>query len=98
MWYSIGIFVFTVLVGAVMLTSGKFSNKQKRLEEFLQVKIAEKKAERLEQNIREKQEADYQRRLADANEAEAKADAEAAKAKGKVEANYNPSIQDDARA
>ena len=54
LYYSIAIFVFTVIVGAVMLTSGKFANKKKRFHEFLMDKIAEKKARELEDSLRKK--------------------------------------------
>ena len=43
MWYSVGIFCFTVFVGACLLVSGKFANKKKRLYTFITDKIAEEK-------------------------------------------------------
>ena len=66
MYYSIGIFVYTVLVGAVLLFSGKYANKKKRHHEFLTDKIAEKKASRLEDELRDKQAAEYAERVAQA--------------------------------
>ena len=66
MYYSIGIFVYTILVGAVLLTSGKYANKKKRHYEFLNDKIAEKKAQRLEDELREKQQLEYADRVAQA--------------------------------
>ena len=64
MYYSIAIFVFTVLVGAVMLISGRGANKKKRHHEFLVDKISEKKAARLEAETRVKQEQEYAARVA----------------------------------
>ena len=43
-WYSLGAFGFTIIVGIILLISGKFANKKKRLYEFLNTKISEKKA------------------------------------------------------
>ena len=91
MYYSIGIFAFTIIVGACMLTSGKFANKKKRLYEFLQEKISEKKAEKMELEMREKQEAEYKRKVKLAAEKEA---AEAAAANTQVQPG-NFTIQDD---
>ena len=43
MWYSVAIFGFTVFVGIILLISGKFANKKKRLHTFISDKIAEEK-------------------------------------------------------
>ena len=64
MWYSIAIFVYTVFVGGVMLISGKHANKKKRHHEFLMDKISEKKSARLEDELRDKQAAEYAERVA----------------------------------
>ena len=81
MWYSIGIFVFTILVGACMLTSGKYANRKKRLHEFLIDKISEKKSKAVEEEMRKKQEEEYAARIAAA--AAIKDD------------SFNPGIQDE---
>ena len=83
MWYSVGIFLYTVLVGAVLLVSGKKANKIKRHHEFLIDKISEKKAQRLEDDLREKQQKEYGERVA----------AAAAKEEEKEKMNYG--IQND---
>ena len=44
MWYSVAIFIFTICVGAVLLVSGKYANKKKRLHTFITDKIAEEKS------------------------------------------------------
>ena len=64
MYYSIAIFLFTVITGAVMLCSGKSANRKKREHEFLVDKISEKKAARLELETRTKQEEEYAQRVA----------------------------------
>ena len=62
MYYSFAIFGFTIFVGAIMLTSGKYANKKKRQYEYLRDVIALKKSERLERELKDQQEADYQMR------------------------------------
>ena len=64
MWYSVCIFIFTILVGAGLLTSGKYANKKKRYHDYLQDKISELKAEKLEADIRKKQEDEFAKRNA----------------------------------
>ena len=66
MWYSIAIFAYTIFVGIILLFSGKYANKKKRHYEFLVDKISEKKSARLEDEMREKQAADYSERVAKA--------------------------------
>ena len=66
MYYSFAIFIYTVCVGICMLISGKFANKKKRLVEFLNDRIAEKKALRLEDENRKKQEEEYLAQVAKA--------------------------------
>ena len=66
MWYSIAVFAYTIVVGGCMLLSGKYANKKKRHHDFLQDKIAEKKALRLEDELRDKQAAEYAERVAQA--------------------------------
>ena len=74
MYYSFGIFVYTIFVGACMLTSGKFANKKKRLHEFLTDKLAEKKALRLEDELRKKQDEEYAAKVGKVQAAEQEAD------------------------
>ena len=66
MYYSFGIFGFTVITGIIMLISGKFANRKKRQHEFLSDKLAEKKALRLEDENRKKQEDEYLAQVAKA--------------------------------
>ena len=66
MYYSFAIFIYTVCVGICMLISGKFANKKKRMVEFLKDRIAEKKAIRLEDENRKKQEEEYLAQVAKA--------------------------------
>ena len=66
MYYSIAIFLFTIIVGGVMLCSGRGANRKKREHEFLIDKISEKKAARLEAETRTKQEEEYAHRVAQA--------------------------------
>ena len=74
MYYSIAIFVFTVLVGAYLLTSGKYANKKKRMHTFLMDKIAELKAKELEEKLKKEQAEEYAKKIgAEAAEAEAAA-------------------------
>ena len=47
-----------------MLVSGKYANKKKRHHEFLVDKISEKKSARLEDELRDKQAAEYAERVA----------------------------------
>ena len=79
MYYSIAIFLFTIIVGGVMLCSGRGANRKKRHHEFLVDKISEKKAARLEAETRTKQEAEYAARVA--------------KAAAKEEEKFNTGIQ-----
>ena len=74
MYYSFGIFVYTIFVGGCMLTSGKFANKKKRLHEFLTDKLAEKKALRLEDELRKKQDEEYAAKVGKVQAAEQEAD------------------------
>ena len=64
MWYSIGIFTFTIIVGACLLTSGKFANKKKRRHNFLMDKIAELKAKELEEKLKKEQAEEYAKKIA----------------------------------
>lgn len=64
MYYSFGIFVYTIFVGVCMLISGKYANKQKRMHEFLTDRLAEKKALRLEDEMRKKQDEEYAAKVA----------------------------------
>ena len=64
MWYSIAIFFFTILVGAALLTSGKFANKKKRRHTFLMDKIAELKAKELEEKLKKEQAEEYAKKIA----------------------------------
>ena len=66
MYYSIAVFAFTIFVGIGMLISGKFANRKKRLVEFLSDRLAEKKALRLEEENRKKQEEEYLAQVAKA--------------------------------
>ena len=66
MYYSFVIFAFTVIVGICMLISGKFANRKKRMHEFLSDRLAEKKALRLEEENRKKQEEEYLAQVAKA--------------------------------
>ena len=66
MYYSFVIFGFTVIVGICMLISGKFANRKKRMHEFLSDRLAEKKALRLEEENRKKQEEEYLAQVAKA--------------------------------
>ena len=71
-WYSIAVFVFTLLVGAYLLTSGKFANKKKRFHTFLMDKIAELKAKELEEKLKKEQAEEYAKKIGgDAAELEA---------------------------
>lgn len=51
----------------VLITSGHFANKKKHFAEFLKVRISDKKAKKEEELNRQKQEAEYQRKLAERN-------------------------------
>ena len=66
MYYSFVIFGFTVIVGICMLISGKFANRKKRMHEYLSDRLAEKKALRLEEENRKKQEEEYLAQVAKA--------------------------------
>ena len=66
MYYSFVVMAFTVTVGICMLISGKFANKKKRLHEYLSDRLAEKKALRLEDENRKKQEEEYLAQVAKA--------------------------------
>jgi amino acid permease len=55
MLYSICIFFFTLIVGAGLLTSGKFANKKKRLHNFLEETLAELKSKKLDEEEKAKQ-------------------------------------------
>ena len=67
-WYSVGIFVAAIIVGAGMLLSGKIANRIKRHHEHLVEIIAEKKAIQEEDKNRKKQDEEYQRKIAIAKE------------------------------
>ena len=86
MYYSFGIFGFTVFVGICMLISGKFANKKKRLHEYLTDRLSEKKALRLEDENRKKQEEEYLAQVAKA------------KAQKEKEAEMNYAINEGTRA
>merc|ERR1712083_2951 len=75
MWYSVAIFVFTILVGAGLLTSGKFANKQKRFHTYLTDKIAEQKAKALEEKLKKEQAAQYAAKMGEQIEEEPEAPA-----------------------
>ena len=62
-WYSVGIFVSALLFGIWLLLSGKKSNKLKRTFDFLQEKISEKKAAKLEEDERQRQAEEYEKRV-----------------------------------
>ena len=66
MYYSFVVMGFTVIVGIGMLISGKFANRKKRMVEYLQDRLAEKKALRLEDENRKKQEEEYLAQVAKA--------------------------------
>lgn len=53
MWYSIAIFIFTILIGACLLFSGKYANKKKRLHTFITDKIAEEKSKQKDKKAKE---------------------------------------------
>ena len=60
MWYFVAVFTVTVLIGAVMLISGRSSNRKKMRKEFYEEKIEEAKtkkreAEQLERKQRERE-------------------------------------------
>ena len=66
---ALGVIVFgvTFLGLMVLITSGHFANKKKHFAEFLKVRISDKKAKKEEEINRQKQEAEYQRKLAERN-------------------------------
>ena len=63
-WYSIGCFIFTILFLAGILCSGKYANAIKRQHEYLQEKIAEKKAEEKEANAKIEQQQAHEEKIA----------------------------------
>jgi hypothetical protein len=78
--YSLSVFAFTLVFGAILLISGKYANYKKRMHMFLSEKIALLKADELDKAEREKQDKAYKAKIA-AKEAEKAAAAEIAAAK-----------------
>lgn len=64
MWYSVAIFIFTVIWMGGMLVSGFFSNKKLRRWEFYQEKINDKEQLDREQAQREAQKREQALKLA----------------------------------
>ncbi len=80
-WYSIGCFFFTVIFLAGILISGKYANAIKRKHEYLQEKIAEKKAAEKEESAKVEQEAAHKEKIREQQKKIAELQKEAAAAK-----------------
>ena len=70
MWYSIAIFLFTIFVGAILLVSGKYANRKKRLHTFITDKIAEEKGKEKDRKAKKEAAEEVARRQAEAEAAE----------------------------
>ena len=69
MWYSVAIFLFTIFVGAILLISGKYANRKKRLHTFITDKIAEEKGKEKDRKAKKEAAEEVARRQAEAEEA-----------------------------
>ena len=66
MYYSIGIFIYTIIFGICLLISGKFANYKKRRHEFYKEKLTIIKAEDDDKKNRADQQAEYQAKIDEA--------------------------------
>ena len=66
MYYSIGIFAYTILFGVVLLFSGRSANFKKRRHEFFKERLTIIKAEDDDKKNRADQQAEYQAKIDEA--------------------------------